>query len=54
MTNWEPSWELSIGLYPGVLIGARTYQNKEYTEHVIYVPFVEMCLTIYKDDPNLS
>jgi len=44
------AWELSLGLYPGILIGARTYSNEEnIIEHVIYVPFIELCLTIYKD-----
>ena len=43
-------WELSLGLYPGVLIGVRSYVNKETTDHVLYIPFVELCLTIYKDE----
>lgn len=43
------SWELSLGLYPGVVIGARTYINDGYTEHVIYIPFVELCLAIYNE-----
>ena len=44
------AWELSLGLYPGILIGVRTYSNeKNIIEHVIYVPFIELCLTIYKD-----
>lgn len=40
-------WELSIGLYPGVCIGARSYPEQTFVEHVFYVPFVEICLTIY-------
>lgn len=44
------SWELSIGLYPGILIGARSYANKETTDHVLYMPFIELCLTIYKNE----
>ena len=40
-------WELSLGLYPGIVIGARSYINKGYNEHVIYLPFVELCLTVY-------
>ena len=44
------SWELSIGLYPGIVIGARSYDNKNTTEHVIYIPFVELCLTVYKNE----
>jgi hypothetical protein len=43
------SWELSIALYPGVLLGIRSYPEKEFVEHVLYFPFVEICLTIYHD-----
>lgn len=45
-------WELSLGLYPGVLVGIRSYVNKETTDHVLYIPFVELCLTIYKDEQD--
>jgi len=41
-------WELSLGLYPGVLIGMRSYVEDNLTDHVFYLPFVELCLTIYK------
>ncbi len=41
-------WELSLGLYPGVLIGMRSYVEDHLTDHVFYLPFVELCLTIYK------
>ena len=44
------SWELSLGLYPGIVIGARSYDNTDTTEHVIYIPFVELCLTVYKNE----
>jgi hypothetical protein len=44
------NWELVIGLYPGVLIGARTYDNDSHIDHVLYIPFVEICLTIFKED----
>jgi|TARA_R110000787_G_scaffold110827_1_gene219668 hypothetical protein len=43
-------WEISAGLYPGVLLGARSYTGEEkFTEHVIYIPFIELCLTIYNE-----
>lgn len=42
-------WELSLGLYPGIVIGARSYINDKYNEHVIYLPFVELCLTVYDE-----
>jgi len=44
------SWELSLGLYPGILIGVRSYINETTTDHVLYIPFVELCLTIYKNE----
>ena len=42
--------ELSLGLYPGIVVGLRSYINKTSTDHVLYIPFVELCLTIYKDE----
>lgn len=42
------SWEISIGLYPGILVGIRTYSEKEYVQHVIYLPFVDICIEIEK------
>ena len=41
-------WEISIGLYPGVLIGVRSYVEEEYVQHVIYLPFVDICIEIDK------
>ena len=41
-------WELSVGTYPGFLIGIRYYAEQYRTNHVLYVPFVDICLTIYK------
>ena len=40
-------WEISVGLYPGVLLGIRSYVENGSTDHVLYIPFVELCLTIY-------
>ena len=40
-------WEISVGLYPGILLGARSYIESAFTEHVLYIPFLELCLTIY-------
>ncbi len=42
-------WEISFGFYPGLLAGFRTYKEKLKTNHVIYIPFVDVCLTIYND-----
>ena len=40
-------WELSLGLYPGLLVGIRSYPEKTFTEHVLYLPLVEFVLTVY-------
>ncbi len=42
------NWEITIGLYPGVLIGMRSYIEKEYVQHVIYIPFIDICIEIDK------
>ena len=43
------SWELSLGTYPGFLIGVRSYAEPYRTNHVLYIPFVDICLTVYKN-----
>ena len=39
-------WELSFGFYPGILLGFRTYAEVNKTNHVLYLPFVDVCLSI--------
>ena len=46
------NWQLEIGVYPGILIGARTYTNDNNTEHVLYFPFVEFILTVFKEEED--
>tara|TARA_B100001175_G_scaffold142682_1_gene121072 strand:- start:236 stop:397 length:162 start_codon:yes stop_codon:yes gene_type:complete len=43
----KDNWTLSIGFYPGILIGIRTYEEKNQTTHVLYLPFVDIALEIY-------
>jgi len=38
-------WELSFGFYPGILMGFRTYTEVNKVNHVLYLPFVDICLT---------
>ena len=40
------SWELSIGFYPGILLGIRSYVEKDFVQHVLYLPLVAICLEI--------
>ena len=45
------NWELSIGFYPGVLIGFRSYPDtgNGLENHVLYLPFIDLCLTIERE-----
>jgi hypothetical protein len=46
MTNYE----VTIGTYPGVLVGGRTYKDKVgNVNHVIYLPFIDICISITKE-----
>ena len=42
-------WALSFGFFPGLLIGVRSYVEKYKTNHVLYLLFIDICLTIYKN-----
>lgn len=42
-------WEVSLGLYPGVLLGFRSYLDKNVENHVLYIPFIDICLTIQRE-----
>jgi hypothetical protein len=42
-------WEISIGTYPGIMLGFRSYKEEYRSNHVLYIPFVDFCLTIYKN-----
>jgi hypothetical protein len=42
-------WTLSIGIYPGILIGFRSYNEENYSTHVLYLPFIDIALTLFKD-----
>jgi hypothetical protein len=42
------SWTIEVGFYPGVLVGVRTYEEPEHTTHVLYIPFVDLALCVYK------
>ena len=44
----EKYWSLTIGFYPGILFGFRTYEEKDFNTHVLYLPFINVILTIDK------
>ena len=39
-------WSISIGLYPGILFGMRSYKEKDFTTHVFYLPFIDLAIEI--------
>ena len=43
------NWNLSFGTFPGLLFGMRTYREEYKDNHVIYLGFLDVCLTIYKN-----
>jgi len=43
------NWEISFGFYPGILLGFRTYKGVEKNNHVLYIPFTDVCFTTYND-----
>ena len=43
------NWELSFGFYPGIIVGFRTYREVQKNNQVVYLPFIDMCLTTYND-----
>ena len=47
-------WEISLGFYPGVLLGFRSYPDSGngLENHVIYIPFIDVCLTIQRESKN--
>ena len=48
MKKSKPTWELSFGFYPGILVGFRSYEEKKKTNHVLYLPFMDACITFNK------
>lgn len=44
----KTAWILEVGLYPGVLLGFRSYPEEDFTIHVFYLPFIDLALTVYK------
>jgi|TARA_B100001094_G_C17406802_1_gene428244 hypothetical protein len=46
------AWRISIGLYPGILIGVRSYEQDDVTLHVLYLPFVDIAFEFVKQDKH--
>jgi len=39
-------WSMALGLYPGILFGMRSYHGPTHSQHVIYLPFVDLAIEI--------
>ena len=44
----KDNWSLSLGFYPGILVGIRTYEEGDAVVYVLYLPFIDIALEIYK------
>ena len=44
----KKNWTLSVGFYPGILIGMRTYVEDKQDSYVLYLPFVDIALEVFK------
>jgi hypothetical protein len=44
----KPSWSISLGFYPGILFGMRTYEEETQTAIVFYIPFIDVAFETYK------
>jgi hypothetical protein len=42
----ERGWSLTIGFYPGILFGIRSYYEKDFATHVLYLPLIDLALEI--------
>ena len=42
----KKDWSISLGTYPGIVIGARTYHGDTHHQHVFYLPFIDIAIEI--------
>jgi len=43
------NWSIELGIYPGILLGFRTYESEDVTTHVLYMPLVDIAFIIEND-----
>ena len=39
-------WSISLGTYPGILFGMRSYHGDTHHQHVVYLPFIDIAIEI--------
>ena len=42
----KKNWTISLGLYPGILLGARTYDHVTSRIFVLYLPFIDLAFEV--------
>lgn len=42
----KKDWSISLGTYPGILFGIRSYHGDTHHQHVLYLPFIDIALEI--------
>ena len=47
MSKEKKQWSLSIGTYPGILFGMRSYEEEGQTTHVFYLQLIDIALEVY-------
>jgi hypothetical protein len=44
-------WHLSLGIYPGIVLGIRSYYYEDSSvDHVLYLPFVDIVLSLRSNE----
>ena len=44
----DKDWSLSLGTYPGILFGMRTYHGDTHSQTVFYLPFIDIAIEFEK------
>jgi len=39
-------WSLSLGTYPGILFGVRSYAGDTHSQTVFYLPFIDLAYEV--------
>ena len=39
-------WSMALGFYPGILFGMRSYHGPTHSQHVFYLPFVDLAIEV--------
>ena len=45
----KKNWSISIGFYPGILLGIRSYEEPNQVTNVLYMPLIDIALEIFKN-----